>query len=177
MVVDQEMFKNFVAEQQQNAELVELDQRDRSAAIQHLKEKVLDKPKYFMTLAKISKFFRLNRGLDVDEALDLIMGRITKPKTKSELLDEKFDEVVQLKGLGEQFAANPRLYRQAKSLFDAYISSSTVKDSIDKGDFTALFHSPELNYEEFKAVHEANVAQPVLQHVRDYINTDKLRNE
>jgi type I restriction enzyme R subunit len=84
MRVDQEMFKAFVEEQQNNEDLVKYDREDKSAAIQYLREKVFNKPKYFMNLERIAKFFKIDRRLDVTEALDIIMGRTIAPKSKSD---------------------------------------------------------------------------------------------
>jgi type I restriction enzyme, R subunit len=175
MVVDQEMFKGFVAEQNDNKELQSLDTKDRVAAIQYLKEKVFNKPKYFMTLEKISTLFRLGRRMEVDEALDLIMGRIEKPKSKQELLDEKFDEVVSLNRLTDKFADNPQLYRDAKSLFDAYVSSEEVRQAIDNGHFQLLANTTELTYQEFANLRQAQLDKPIISYIRDYINVDKMK--
>lgn len=176
MRVDQEMFKSFVAEQQADSELVQRDQTDRSAAIAYLKEKVLDKPRYYMTLEKMSKLFKLGRRIDIDEALDLIMGRIDQPKTKQELLDEKFTEAVQLNGLTEKLVDNPALYRTARSLFDAYISSKQVQEAIDHGYFQDLDSLAELSSTEFYTLHQAQIDQPLVTYIRDYINVDKMRS-
>ncbi len=175
MPVDQEMFKGFVAEQKEDKELQNLDLQDRVAAIQYLKEKVFNKPKYYMTLEKISKLFKLGRRLEVDEALDLIMGRMEKPKSKQELLDEKFDEVVQLNQLADKFAADPQLYRSARSLFEAYISSDKVRDVINNGYFQELETTSELTANEFYALRQAQLDQPIISYIRDYINVDKMK--
>ena len=175
MIVDQEMFKGFVAEQQDDGKLQKLDELNRVEAIQYLKEKVFDKPKYFMTLEKISKLFKLGRRMDVDEALDLIMGRVEKPKSKQELLDEKFDEVVKLNQLTDKLAENPQLYRNARSLFEAYISSDKVRDAINNGYYQDLETATELSAEEFYSLHEAQLDEPIINYVRDYINIDKMR--
>ncbi len=175
MRVDQEMFHSFVKEQQANPELIKHDQENRFSAIQFLKENVLGKPEYFMTLEKISRLFNLGRRMDVDEALDLIMGRIDKPKTKDELLDEKFDELIKLNGLTDKFSENPMLYRDARSLFDAYVSSKQVQNAIDEGYFQDLETSTEISAQEFYHLREAQLDQPIINYVKDYINVDKMR--
>ena len=129
-----------------------------------------------MTLEKMSKVFKLGRRLDIDEALDLIMGRIDQPKTKQELLDEKFAEAVQLNGLTEKLADNPTLYRTARSLFDAYISSRQVQETIDQGYFQNLDSLAELSSKEFYTLRQANLDEPLVTYIRDYINVDKMRS-
>ncbi len=175
MHVDQEMFKDFISKQQNDPELVTRYEQDTNAALQYLKEHVFDKPKYFMNIDKISKLFKINRRLEPDEALDVIMGKIEKPKTKQEILDEKFDEIVALNDLEEKVGSNPGLYRDARSLFDAYVSSSKVQTALDEGDLTVLHHSAELTFDEFKACRDAKVDEPIMNYVRDYINVEKMR--
>lgn len=175
MVVDHEMFKNFVNEQKNNPELVAIDQEDRNAAVQYFKENILNKPTYFMTLEKISNLLKLGRRVDIDEILDMVMGRIDKPKTKEELLDEKFDEVVHLNQLGEVFADNSQLYRDARSLFDAYISSARVRDAIDNGYYQDLETTSELTAEEFYTLKNAQLDRPIIDYVRDYVNVGKMQ--
>lgn len=175
MIVDQEMFKSFVAEQQADVELTKRDQENRATAIAYLKENVLDKPRHYMTLEKISKLFKIGRRIDIDEALDLIMGRIDQPKTKQDLLDEKFAEAIQLNGLTDKLADNPTLYRTARSLFDAYISSREVQETIDQGYFQNLDSLAELSSEEFYTLRQAHLDEPLVTYIRDYINVEKMR--
>lgn len=175
MRVDQEMFKSFVNEQQNNPELLKADSDDRNAAIQYLKENVFDKPSHFMNLEKISKLFKINRRLESDEALDLIMGRIDMPKTKQEMLDEKFDEIISLNNLEEKLGSDSELYRDSRSLFDAYVSSRDIQQAIDDKNITQLFTSTELTFDEYENVHNNGLDKPILNYVRDYINVEKMR--
>lgn len=175
MRVDQEMFKSFIQEQQNDPILKHADSTDRTAAIQYLKEQVFDKPKHFMNLDKLSKYFKVNRRIDADEALDLIMGRIDAPKSKKEILDEKFDEIISLNDLEPKFSADPLLYRNARALFDAYVSSSSIQNAIDAQNYTTLFTATELTFDEFESVHKEDIDEPIINYVRDYINVDKMR--
>jgi type I restriction enzyme R subunit len=175
MPIDQEMFKNFIDEQQNNEELVKRYKTNRESAIQYLKEHVFGKEKYFMDIDKISKHFKIGRRLEPEEALEVIMGDIEKPKTKQQILDEKFAEITTVYNLEDKFAGDVDLYNSARSLFDAYISSSTVQTAIDEGDITQLFHTPQLTIDEYKITHNAEVDKPIIEYIKDYINVDKLR--
>lgn len=175
MRIDQEMFKNFIKEQRADSNLNKLDKENRTMAVQYLKDKVFDKPKFFMNLDKISKAFKINRRIDADEALELIMGRIDEPKTKQELLDEKFDEIIALNDLEPSFNKNPELYNSARALFDAYVSSASIQEAIDSGDYTELFTASQLTFDEFETVHSAGIDKPIINYVRDYINVNKMR--
>jgi type I restriction enzyme R subunit len=175
MRIDREMFREFIKEQQDNPELIKRYDQSRESAIQYLKEHVFDKPSHFMNIDRISKHFQVNRRLEPEEVLAVIMGDVVNPKTKQEILDEKFDEIVSLNNLEDQFASNLNLYNDARSLFDAYISSPKVQLAIDEGYLQDLNHTPELTVEEYKSTHDAKVDTPILEYIRDYINVDKLR--
>lgn len=175
MRIDREMFKEFIKEQQADPELTKRYGQNRESALQYLKEHVFDKPNHFMNIDKISKHFKVNRRLEPEEVLDVIMGEVEKPKTKQELLDEKFDEIVALNDLENTFAGDITLYRNARSLFDAYISSPNVQKAIDEGYIQDLNHTPEFTVDEYQSVHDAKVDAPILEYIRDYINVDKLR--
>jgi hypothetical protein len=103
------------------------------------------------------------------------MGRTNTLKSKEELLDEKFAEIVKLYNLDTKFIDNPDLYRKARSLFDAYISSASVQDAIDKGFYQDLETTSEFSAEEFYALRQSGIDQPIINYVRDYINIEKLR--
>lgn len=176
MNVDRAMFREFVDETSSDKELVKRDEFDRGAAIDYLKREVFNKPSHFMNLDKMRKYFKLDRRLGVDEALDIIMGRIDEPKRKQKILDEKFDEAVALNDLSDRLAGDPQLYRSAQGLFDAYISSSDIQTAIDDGDYGKLNHTSEFSFNEFKALKTANVADQLINYARDYVEIEKLRN-
>jgi len=176
MNIDRVMFRQFIDETSSDQELVKRDEFDRNAAIDYLKMEVFNKPEHFMNLDKMRKFFKLDRKLGVDEALDIVMGRIDQPKRKQEIMEEKFNEAVALSNLTDTLADDPQMYRSAKSFFDAYVSSSDIQKAIDEGDFAQLFHTGELSFVEFKSLKNAHVAEPLIQYARDYVEIDKLRN-
>lgn len=174
MNIDRVMFKAFVDEASNDKELIKRDEFDRTAAIDYLKQNVFDKPNHFMNLTKMRKFFKLDRKLDVGEALDIIMGRVEAPKTKSEILEEKFEEATRLGGFTEKLASDAQLYRQAQSFYDAYVSSPEVQEAVDAGEFGHLYQTG--NFEEFKALKEAGIADKLVTYANDYGEIEKLRN-
>ena len=175
MRIDQEMFRKFIEEISQDEELVKRDEYDRNAAIDYLKKEIFNKPSHFMNLEKMRRFFNLDRRLGVDEALDIVMGRVEKPRTKREIMTDKFEEAIVLSDLTNLLGSNPNLYRSAQSFFDAYVSSRNVQDAVDSGDYSQLFHSGELSFEEFKSLKQVNVADALMQYAQDYVEIDRLR--
>lgn len=174
MNIDRVMFKAFVDEISHNTELVKRDDFDRVAAIDYLKQEIFDKPNHFMNLGKMRKFFKLDRKLDVGEALDIIMGRVEEPKRKSEILEDKFNEAIKLSNLGDLLAGEPVLYRQAQSFYDAYVSSSNVQSAVDSGEYGELHQTG--NFEDFAALKQADIADKLITYANDYGEIEKLRN-
>jgi len=175
MVIDREMFKRFVHEAREDAILLELDDINPRAALEYLKNNILDKPNHFMTLEKIKKYFKLDRRVELDETLDIIMGRTIVPKRKAEIIDDKFNDFIQVKDLSEMLSIETDLYYRAHQLFDAYISSEYVRDSIDNGRFGELEQSGHISLSEYTSLYQAGLAKPIVDYIRDYVNTDKLK--
>lgn len=175
MVIDREMFKKFVEETREDAELRKLDQEDPLAALEYLKNNVLDKPNHYMTLDKIKKHFKLDRRISLGEALDIIMGRTEEPKKKAEIIADKFSDFVTTKDLSERLSEDNELFHLAYRLFDAYISNSSVRSAIDTGELGDLAHSGQLSMAEYERLYHENLAPAIVQYIRDYIDTDKLK--
>jgi len=175
MVIDREMFHAFVDEVSHDEELIKRDDTDREAAISYLKNNILEKPNHYMTLDKIRRHFKLDRKVSIGEALDIIMGRIDIPKQKAEIISDKFHEAIINKGLAEKLSANEHLFHLAYSLFDAYISSRTVQEAIDSREYGRLEQTGQISLDDYAKLHQADIAEPLITYVRDYIDTDKLR--
>lgn len=175
MVIDREMFKKFVEETREDAELQRLDDEDPLAALEYLKNNVLDKPNHYMTLDKIKRHFKLDRRLSLGEALDIIMGRTEEPRKKAEIIGDKFSDFVQVKDFAERLSEDTILFHLAYQLFDAYISSDFVRQAIDTGKYGDLTQSGQISLAEYTRLHHEGLAQPIVDYIRDYVDTDKLK--
>ena len=175
MVIDREMFRAFIEETREDIELQHLDQEDPLAALEYLKNNVLGKANHYMTLDKIKKHFKLDRRISLGEALDIIMGRVDEPKTKQEIVEDRFQDFVTTQGYAEQLGEDAELQKLAKRLFDAYISSHSVQNAIDSGQFANLSQSGQMTISEYTMLHNSGLAKPIVQYIRDYIDTDKLK--
>lgn len=174
MRVDREMFRSFQDEVKANSGFVQLYQEGKiDEALNYLKTEILgdDKPKYYMTPEKIRKLFNLDRRLDLREILDLIMND-KEPLTKSQFIQQKFDEFVSDKNLGEELVGET--YNDAFELFDAYITNSKVSEAIDNKDFGLLAGFGSVTMEQLKRLGVNRINQ-IVEYIRDYINVEKLR--
>jgi type I restriction enzyme R subunit len=175
MVVDREMFKEFVAGAREDAELRRLDEEDPIAALEYLKNNVLDKPNHHMTLEKMKKYFKLDRRINLGEALDIIMGRSEVPKKKGEVIAEHFSEFVITKELSERLSEDNELFHLSYSFFDAYISSESVKKAIDSREYARLDDTGQFSVVNFVRLNNEQLFEPIVNYIRDYIDTDKLK--
>lgn len=175
MVVDREMFSAFVNETRENTELRRLDEENPAAALEYLKNSILDKPSHYMTLEKIKKHFNLDRRISLGEVLDIIMGRVDMPKKKAEIISDKFTDFVVTKGFSEKLSENLDLFHLAYQLFDAYISSQDVRNAIDSRQFGKLEQTGQITLMEYSKLHQEGLARPIVEYIRDYVDTDKLK--
>ena len=175
MPIDREMFRAWAEETREDPELQKLDEENPAAALEYLKNNVLDKPNHYMTLDKIRKHFKLDRRISLGEALDIIMGRTDEPKRKNEIIFDAFNDFVLTKNLSEQLSENNNLFHLAYKLFDAYISSDDVRAAIDSGHFGNLDQTGQVTIGEYTQLHQQNLARPAIDYIRDYVNTDKLK--
>lgn len=174
MRIDREMFRKFKEELQKDQTFTTLYGSNRDEALEYLKNNVFDKPNHFMNLEKIRRFFRLDRKLSLSEALDIVMDKIEKPKSKTEVIHDKFNDAVLTKELTNKLT-DDTIFHLAYQLFDAYISSPAVQKAIDGRTYGNLDHTNQLSLEEYIQLHQVGVAEPLISYIKDYVDITKLR--
>ncbi|HEX7483693.1 MAG TPA: DEAD/DEAH box helicase family protein [Candidatus Saccharimonadales bacterium] len=174
MRIDREMFRKFKEELQSDEEFTYLYDTNRDEALDYLKNKIFDKPNHFMNLEKIRNFFKLDRKLSLGEALDIVMDQIDQPKSKAEIIHDKFNDAVITKELTDKLT-NDNIFHLAYRLFDAYISSPAVQKAVDDQTYGNLDHTSQLSLEEYIQLHHAGVAEPLVNYIKDYVDITKLR--
>ena len=128
-----------------------------------------------MSLDKIKKHFKLDRRVTLGEVLDVIMGRSDGFKSRDEVIYDKFNDFVLTKELSKRLSEDAGLLRLAYRLFESYIASPDVTQAIDSGQLGNLAHTGQINLDEYRRLHEEDLAQPIVQYIRDYVDTDKLK--
>lgn len=172
MRIDREMFRDFQKEVKEDEEFTRLYEENTDLALDYFKQKILDKPSFFMTLEKLRKVFRLDRRIDLREALDIVMND-EKPRTKDEKIKDYFDEFILTKELGEKLTGET--YHSAFELFDAYITNPRVQEAIDSGNFSALAGFGSISLDKIQELHSIGVYIPIVEYIRDYVSIEKMR--
>lgn len=172
MRVDREMFRSFQEEVVSDGDLVKMyDEGNIDGIWNYLKDKVFDKPKYYMSPEKIRKIFNFDRRLDVREIIDLIIKN-KEPVSRDEYIKTRFDEFVNHNNLGEELVGDK--YNNAFELFDAYITNPRVSDAIDNKNYSLLAGFGSVSLEQLKEL-GVDLMNQIVDYIRDYINIDKLR--
>lgn len=174
MKVDREMFRDFQKAVKEDMEFTKLYEDNSDLALDYFKQKILDKPNFFMTLEKLRKIFKLDRRLDLHEALDIVMND-EQPKTKDEKIKDYFDEFIITKELGEKLTGD--LYHDAYELFDAYISNPRVQYAIDNGHYADLAGFGSISLDKIQTLNDIGVYQSEIGYIKDYVPIEKMRVE
>ena len=172
MRVDREMFRSFQEDIISDTDLVKMyDDGNIDGVWNYLKDKVFDKPKYYMSPEKIRKIFNFDRRLDMGEIIELILKN-KEPATRDEYIKARFDEFVNHNNLGEELVGDK--YNNAFELFDAYITNPRVSDAIDNKNYSLLAGFGSVSLEQLKDL-GVDLMNQIINYIRDYINIDKLR--
>ncbi len=137
-------------------------------ATEYVTEHIFNRPEDFYNLEKLRKAAGVDRRLTLRELLEKAVGRITKFKSKDELLDEEFEKLI--------LDLKPEEVKNLQALkyyFKAYISDSHVRDIIETKNLTALNVNPTFGMKDFKAVPEA-WRQRIPEYVKDYVTLNRF---
>ena len=137
----------------------------------YLKDKVFDKPKYYMSPERIRKMFNFDRRLDAGEMVDFILKNI-EPMSRDKYIKTRFDEFVSHNDLGEVLVGEK--YNNAFELFDAYITNPQVSDAIDNKNYGLLAGFGSVSVDQLKLL-GPDLIDKIICYINDYINVDKLR--
>ena len=164
MRIDREGFKRAVEEDVLSNETLNnlWDNGAIAEAEEYTKKHIFEKPKYFLTLEKIRKAFNVDRRISIREFLMVAFGRKEGFEMKDDLLESEWDRFQDIYHVEQEF------YRPVKSYFKAYIVDEETRRAIDKKNYTELFHSTVLTFDEFNACNGYKDAVP--QYVKDYVS-------
>lgn len=172
MKIDREMFRNFQDEVVTDENIIKMyDDGNYDGVWNYLKDKVFDKPKYYMSPERIRKLFNFDRRLDAGEMVDFILKNI-EPMPRDKYIKTRFDEFVSHNDLGEALVGEK--YNNAFELFDAYITNPQVSDAIDNKNYGLLAGFGSVSVDQLKLL-GPDLIDKIVCYINDYINVDKLR--
>jgi type I restriction enzyme R subunit len=140
------------------------------SVLDYISRELLNKPDDYFTLDKLRQSVRIDRRLTLREILEKIFGIIPGFKSKDELLDEEFEKfIADFKPTsGDDIIA-------LKYFFKAYITDNSVRDIIEKRQYTALNTNSSFNINDYKAVPKEWRAI-IPEYIKDYVSLNRFMN-
>ena len=169
MKIDRMFFEKFEETVRANevvARAVEAGQWDH--AVEHVRREVLGRPDANYTLDKLRRAAAVDRRISLREILEKVFGRITRFKSRDELLEEEF-----AKFLADCRPSDPRSVPAIKTFFKAYVTDGVVRDTIDKRTYSVLATNPVFNTQDYRAVPE-RFRNAVPDYVKDYVSLNQF---
>ena len=145
---------------------IQAGQWDR--AVDYVNREVFNKPTEYYTLDKLRRAAAVDRRLSLREILEKAFGLIARFKSKDELLDEEFAKFV-ADAQPEEAAA----MRAIKTYFAAYLTSGSLRDIIDSGQYTDLATNPAFSIRDFRAVPE-KYRKLIPEYIKDYVSLNQF---
>ncbi len=140
--------------------------KDVEGFIWYLKNEVFDKPNEYYNVKKIEKSVGLDRKLTVREVALKLMGIINKYKTKSEMLEDEFDNFKLINQEDcEKFSDR---IDEIEAVFQAYILDAGVRNAIDNKEFASLMTSP-IAREIRNLANVTFKGRTIFEYIKDYI--------
>ena len=165
MKVDRMLFQKFEKTVTGDAAVQALVEDDRwEQAASYVVEHLLNKPSEYFTLDKLRQAAGIDRRLGLREILERAFGRITRFKSKDELLEDEFSKFLLADHVRE--VENMAALRY---FFKAYATDGQLRQIVDTGDFTRLNTNPTLTLEDFRAV-PPPWRKRVPEYIKDYVS-------
>lgn len=161
-----EIFEDTVREDPKIVQAVEAGQWDM--VIDYVNREVFEKPEEYYNLHKLRKAAAVDRRITLREILEKVFGLIPRFKTKDELLEEEFAKFVS-DYKPDEATAIPAI----KAYFKAYITSGTIRDIIDRRDYTDLATNPVFSSRDFRRVPE-KYRRLITEYVKDYVSLNQF---
>lgn len=165
MKIDRMLFQKFTETVQDDPRLKAIVEDDRwDQAVAYVIDHLMDKPTEHFTLDKLRKAAGVDRRLGLREILERAFGRISRFKSKDELLEDEFAKFVLANGVDDA-AVLPAL----KYFFKAYVTDGQVRQILDSRQLTALHTNATLGMADYRAVPEPWRSR-VPEYVKDYVS-------
>jgi len=162
MKIDRMFFNTFEDKLRNDHFIItNFEEENWDVIIEYVKNTLFDKPEDFVNLDKLKRAAELDRKISVREVVEKALGRISKLKSKDELLEDEFDKFLL------KYKPDPLINISAvKCFFKAYISDPRVRNIINENEIQELNNVSSFTIKEFR-----QVSRKWVQTVLDYVNT------
>ncbi|MCG7521606.1 DEAD/DEAH box helicase family protein [Ruegeria sp. Ofav3-42] len=165
MRIDRELFRKFEEHARGDDALSQLvEAQNWEAATRHVIEEIFDKPNEFYNLEKLRRAAGVDRRISVRELIEKAFGFIPKFKSKSELVEDEFQNF-----LIDQQPEEGDHIREMRYFFEAYIRDAHVRAKIDAGQFADLNVNPTFTTRDLKDVPK-EWRKRIPEYIKDYVS-------
>lgn len=168
MKVDRMFFQQFEEKVKTDEEIKQLmEAGDVEIATARAKEKYDNKPEEYFDLEKLRRSLKIDRKIGWRELLELIYFG-NQIKGKDDLLSDEFEKFISTNNV-----ADINDLQGLRYFFYAYITDPSVREIIDQQDFTALYHNPTFNVDDFNRVPD-EMRRQLPYYVKTYVSLNKF---
>ncbi len=133
MKIDRMFFETFENTVKDDEDIRnQYEQGNYAGAIQFIEERILNKPKEYFTWEKLSSALNYDRRITPIEMLDKIYGKIDRVKTKTELINDEFENFYLTQSLKHDD------FWEVKDFFGTYLSDKDVRKAIKEENYQSL---------------------------------------
>lgn len=167
MKIDQMFYKNFSSRIESDVNIQKfIKEEDESAIERYLVDEVFDKPTEYFSISKLERSLGLDRKLTLKEIVHFLLGKITRYKTKQELIDDEFNNFILVNKTEIEKCS---LYiTSIRFLFSAYLLDESVRKAVKEKKLQDLLNSP-LGYDLRKTKDLRIRGKRLLDYIYEYV--------
>ncbi len=169
MKIDRMFFEKFEDKVKADPVLQEAVEAERwDAAEHHVISNLFNKPVEFFTLDKLRRAAGVDRRISMREILEKIFGRISRFKSKEELLEEEFNRFIL-----DQKPEDAEHLMAMKRYFSAYVADGQLRAIIESGSLPDLNVNPSFTMQDFKEV-PREWRDRIPEYIKDYVSLNQF---
>ena len=169
MKIDRMFFDKFEEKVKDDPELKEAVAKESWEQAEHyVIANLFDKPVEYFTLDKLRRAAGVDRRLTVREILEKIFGRISRFKSKQEMLEEEFNRFVL-----DKKPEDAEHLMAMKRYFSAYAADPQLRSIIESGNLSDLNVNPSFTMQDFKEVPK-EWRDSIPDYIKDYVSLNQF---
>jgi len=131
-----------------------------------IKSHLFDKPEYFFNLEKLREGYKADRRLNIWEILDKIFGKISRFRTKDELVEEEFEKFLVNENV------SPELFYEIRDFFKMYVIDEEARMKINNRDFSHFAGDPVMT--EILQKIGPEKLKKIPEYIKDHVNFNRF---
>ena len=139
---------------------------DVKGAEEYIKTEIFDKPEDYFNLEKLRKSIKADRRISLWEFIEKIFGRISKFKSKDELLEDEFEKFVTI------YKPDNKYVMPIKNYLKSYITDSEIRDIVETKEYGRFATNPKVTMKDFRELNGYREVVP--EYIKDYVSINQF---